>query len=104
MAITGSRCDSNMPAISVRDLQIKDDAKCRCADLIAGTHGRGFWILDDVDAASARPAGGEGPRLPRTSRTCSSPGRRCVCATASTNRRPWPPNCRPERARHRRVD
>ena len=38
----------NMPAISVRDLQIKDDAKCRCADLIAGTHGRGFWILDDV--------------------------------------------------------
>ena len=38
----------NMPAISVRDLQIKDDAKCRCADLIAGTHGRGFWILDDL--------------------------------------------------------
>src|SRR5262245_19342858 len=38
----------NMPAISVRDLQIKDDAKCRCADLIAGTHGRGFWILDNV--------------------------------------------------------
>jgi photosystem II stability/assembly factor-like uncharacterized protein len=38
----------NMPAISVRDLQIKDDAKCHCADLIAGTHGRGFWILDDV--------------------------------------------------------
>src|SRR5213592_670174 len=23
----------NLPAISVRDLQIKDDAKCRCADL-----------------------------------------------------------------------
>ena len=39
---------NNMPAISVRDLQIKDDAKCHCADLIAGTHGRGFWILDDV--------------------------------------------------------
>jgi hypothetical protein len=38
----------NMPAISVRDLQIKDDDTCRCADLIAGTHGRGFWILDDV--------------------------------------------------------
>src|SRR6185312_11199454 len=48
----------NMPAISVRDLQIKDDAKCGCADLIAGTHGRGFWILDDVtplrQAAAAR--------------------------------------------------
>ncbi len=32
----------NMPASSVRDLEIKDD------DLIAGTHGRGFLILDDV--------------------------------------------------------
>ena len=38
----------NMPAISVRDLQVKDDTTCLCADLIAGTHGRGFWILDDV--------------------------------------------------------
>jgi photosystem II stability/assembly factor-like uncharacterized protein len=37
-----------MPAISVRDLQVKDDSTCMCADLIAGTHGRGFWILDDV--------------------------------------------------------
>jgi photosystem II stability/assembly factor-like uncharacterized protein len=32
----------NMPASSVRDLQVKDD------DLIAGTHGRGFLILDNV--------------------------------------------------------
>ncbi len=32
----------NMPATSIRDLYIKDD------DLIAGTHGRGFWILDDI--------------------------------------------------------
>ncbi len=32
----------NMPATSIRDLWIKDD------DLIAGTHGRGFWILDDI--------------------------------------------------------
>ncbi len=32
----------NMPASSVRDLQVKDD------DLIAGTHGRGYQILDDV--------------------------------------------------------
>ncbi|HEY2853838.1 MAG TPA: hypothetical protein VGJ18_13380 [Gemmatimonadaceae bacterium] len=38
----------NMPAISVRDLQVKDDSACLCADLIAGTHGRGFWILDNV--------------------------------------------------------
>jgi len=32
----------NMPATSIRDLMIKGD------DLIAATHGRGFWILDDV--------------------------------------------------------
>jgi photosystem II stability/assembly factor-like uncharacterized protein len=32
----------NMPASSIRDLAIKDD------DLAAATHGRGFWILDDI--------------------------------------------------------
>lgn len=32
----------NMPATSMRDLIIKDD------DLVVATHGRGFWILDDV--------------------------------------------------------
>jgi hypothetical protein len=31
-----------MPATSVRDLIIKDD------DLAVATHGRGFWILDDI--------------------------------------------------------
>ena len=38
----------NMPAVSVRDIQVKDDPTCLCADLVAGTHGRGFWILDDL--------------------------------------------------------
>ncbi|MDB4876704.1 MAG: hypothetical protein JWM41_3150 [Gemmatimonadetes bacterium] len=38
----------DMPAISVRDIQVKDDSTCMCADLVAGTHGRGFWILDDL--------------------------------------------------------
>ena len=38
----------DMPAVSVRDLQVKDDSICMCSDLIAGTHGRGFYILDDV--------------------------------------------------------
>ncbi len=54
---------TNMPATSIRDLVIKDD------DIVVGTHGRGFWILDDVtplrqlgadltmhDAALFRPA------------------------------------------------
>ncbi len=32
----------NMPATSVRDVIVKND------DLAVGTHGRGFWILDDI--------------------------------------------------------
>jgi photosystem II stability/assembly factor-like uncharacterized protein len=38
----------NMPAVSVRDIKVKDDSTCLCSDLVAGTHGRGFWILDNV--------------------------------------------------------
>jgi photosystem II stability/assembly factor-like uncharacterized protein len=33
----------NMPATSIRDLVIKDN------DLVIGTHGRSFWILDDIE-------------------------------------------------------
>ena len=33
---------NNMPATSIRDLVVKDD------DLVVGTHGRSFWILDDI--------------------------------------------------------
>jgi photosystem II stability/assembly factor-like uncharacterized protein len=54
----------DMPAISVRDLEVKDDASCLCADLVAGTHGRGYWILDDLtplrDAARIREAAASG--------------------------------------------
>jgi photosystem II stability/assembly factor-like uncharacterized protein len=32
----------NMPCTSIRDLIIKDD------DLVVGTHGRSFWILDNI--------------------------------------------------------
>jgi photosystem II stability/assembly factor-like uncharacterized protein len=32
----------NMPATSIRDLIVKDD------DIAVGTHGRSFWILDDI--------------------------------------------------------
>jgi photosystem II stability/assembly factor-like uncharacterized protein len=52
----------NMPAVSVRDIQVKDDSTCLCSDLVAGTHGRGFWILDNVtplrQAAEAQAATG----------------------------------------------
>ncbi len=34
--------ESNLPVVPVYDLKIKDD------DLVAATHGRSFWILDDL--------------------------------------------------------
>ena len=34
----------NMPATSIRDLVIKDN------DLVVATHGRSFWIMDDITA------------------------------------------------------
>ncbi len=36
------RIQLNLPDTPVRDLVIKDD------DVVLGTHGRGFWILDDI--------------------------------------------------------
>jgi hypothetical protein len=44
----------NLPAVSVRDLAVKDD------DLIIATHGRGFWVLDGITSlrqASEQVAG-----------------------------------------------
>jgi len=46
----------NMPATSIRDLVIHDD------DIVVGTHGRSFWILDDMTPLrqlDAKTAGAE---------------------------------------------
>jgi photosystem II stability/assembly factor-like uncharacterized protein len=97
----------NMPAISVRDLQLKDDTTCLCSDLIAGTHGRGFWILDDVTplrqavaAAQATTAsastGGPGPG-PGKAAAAATPAYLFRPATAlrvrfgTNDPTPWPP-------------
>ncbi len=34
----------NLPRVSVRDIDVKND------DLVIATHGRGFWIMDDISA------------------------------------------------------
>lgn len=47
----------NMPATSIRDLVIHGD------DVVVGTHGRGFWILDDITALRQSIADSTGPRL-----------------------------------------
>lgn len=44
----------NLPVTSVRDLAIKD------GDLIAATHGRGFWVLDDIAPLEQIAAGTAG--------------------------------------------
>jgi photosystem II stability/assembly factor-like uncharacterized protein len=41
----------NMPATSIRDLVLHED------DVIVATHGRGFWILDDIEPL--RQSGGQ---------------------------------------------
>ncbi len=68
----------NMPATSVRDLVVKDD------DLVVGTHGRGFWILDDVtplrqvDGRWSMPGRTSSPRgPPSASAGTRTPTRRC---------------------------
>jgi len=42
----------NLPATSMRDLAIKDN------DLIVATHGRGFWMVDDITALRQIDAAG----------------------------------------------
>ncbi|HEX9165735.1 MAG TPA: glycosyl hydrolase, partial [Gemmatimonadales bacterium] len=41
---TWQRLQRNLPPVPVHDLQVKE------GDLVAGTHGRAFWILDDLSA------------------------------------------------------
>lgn len=40
---TWNRINNNMPPVSVRDLRVQK----RDRDLVAATHGRGIWIMDD---------------------------------------------------------
>jgi hypothetical protein len=73
----------NMPAISVRDIQVKD------SDLVAGTHGRGFWILDDLsplrqEAALRRAAGASRPYLVK-------PATAVRVRFGNNEPTPWPP-------------
>ena len=79
----------DMPAISVRDIQLKDDPACLCADLVAGTHGRGFWILDNVTplraAAAIRAAASAGTAY------LVKPAPAIRVRFAMNDPTPWPP-------------
>src|SRR5258708_33953451 len=54
---TWKRMPGGLPVVPVYDLKIKG------SDLIAGTHGRSFWILDDISPLRALAVGAAGPRL-----------------------------------------
>src|SRR6516165_9705139 len=56
------RMGGGLPVAPVYDLKIKG------TDLVAGTHGRSFWILDDITPLRSLADGGDGCRLfePRT--------------------------------------
>jgi hypothetical protein len=77
----------NMPAISVRDLQLKDDSACLCSDLIAATHGRGFWILDNVTPLRAMATAGNA----RSSTYLVRPATAVRVRFAENDPTPWPP-------------
>ena len=60
----GNRCRGNLPVVPIYDLVIKDN------DLVLATHGRSFWILDDLtplyqytDQVAAAPVHLYTPRL-----------------------------------------
>jgi photosystem II stability/assembly factor-like uncharacterized protein len=76
----------NMPAVSVRDIEVKDDASCLCSDLVAGTHGRGFWILDDVT-----PLRQEAEALAAKSAFLFKPGIGIRVRFGMNDPTPWPP-------------
>ena len=84
-----TRMAGGLPVVPVYDLKLKD------SDLVAATHGRSFWILDDVTALR-----GLAPRKPAAAsrRACSRRARRSApsctgapaptCAPASPTVRP----------------
>ena len=61
----------NLPATSVRDLIIKNN------DLVVATHGRGFWVLDNITPLRQldRPEGGPAPSPARTNGAGAPPRR-----------------------------
>jgi photosystem II stability/assembly factor-like uncharacterized protein len=76
----------DMPAISVRDLQVKDDSTCLCSDLIAATHGRGFWILDNITPLRQRAA-----VLAASDLHLLKPATAVRVRGATNDPTPWPP-------------
>ena len=63
------RLGGNLPVVPIHDLTIRDD------DLILATHGRSFWVLDDVTPLRQGPQGTACLFQPRASIRFLPPGR-----------------------------
>ena len=72
----------NLPATSVRDLIVKGD------DIVVATHGRGFWILDNITPLRQldRPEGGPAPTSSRTDGAGAPPRRSNMHAVQAADR------------------
>ena len=76
----------NMAATSVRDLTVKDD------DLVAGTHGRGFVILDDVTPLRQIAAGLSEEKLAAKNAHLYAPETTIRVRNNMNPPTPWPPD------------
>jgi hypothetical protein len=73
----------NMPAVSVRDLIVHGD------DLDIATHGRGFWVLDQI--ASLRQLAAKGEEIVSSSAYLFEPGTSLALVPGGSNGTPLPP-------------
>ena len=71
---------ANLPVTSVRDIDVHGD------DLVIATHGRAFWILDDLTPLRQLDARPSAPGAPGSSRR----RRRSACARPASPARPMP--------------
>ena len=82
MARNGSRLQNNMPVTSVRDIVVHGD------DLDVATHGRGFWVLDQM--AALRQIAAKGAQIGSASAYLFKPGETFAIRQGGMNGTPLP--------------
>jgi photosystem II stability/assembly factor-like uncharacterized protein len=74
---------NNMPVTSIRDLVVHGD------DLAIATHGRGFWVMDQM--AALRQIAAQGSQIVSSNAYLFKPGDAYAVRTGSMNGMPMPP-------------
>jgi len=74
--------ENNMPVTSVRDIVVHGD------DLAIATHGRGFWVMDQMSAL--RELAGKGPDISSASAYLFKPGETMAIRAGGQNGTPLP--------------